>query len=336
MITGAWVQYKNSVLWRLVEKGVEVKGFGVERTGGAPATARRIYKTYEKDLVAAADKYNVPIEIIIACIATESGGAANAIRKEPGYISDVKTPHKISAGLMQTLISTARTAMKSEEIDRDWLLNARNSIMAGTAYLASLRSHTDMDPMKSAAAYNAGGVYWQKGAKNRWKMRMYPIGTGEHCDRFVKWFNDVFAVFALDGAPIGCQSLYVAYNGVAPASRPQVAATLLEKKDVIAVEATASSFWSKLQIGFAAVFGVPAAGSALFDSVAGVTDKVGGFFTRTLHMPDGSVKAILIAGVAVTAIAIYLNQRKVFAQHVENEISGVTDSTAYAGDGKTL
>jgi hypothetical protein len=27
-------------------------------------------------------------------------------------------------------------------------------------------------------------------------MRQYPIGTSEHCDRFVQWFNDCVQVFA--------------------------------------------------------------------------------------------------------------------------------------------
>jgi hypothetical protein len=27
-------------------------------------------------------------------------------------------------------------------------------------------------------------------------MLQYPIGTGEHCDRFVQWFNDCVQVFA--------------------------------------------------------------------------------------------------------------------------------------------
>ena len=29
-------------------------------------------------------------------------------------------------------------------------------------------------------------------------MRQYPIGTQEHADRFVKWFNDCFAMSERD------------------------------------------------------------------------------------------------------------------------------------------
>ena len=50
-----------------------------------------------------------------------------------------------------------------------------------------------------ACAYNAGGVYQQNGAENRWRMRQYPIGTGAHADRFVAWFNDCFRMYEADG-----------------------------------------------------------------------------------------------------------------------------------------
>lgn len=128
-------------------------------------------------------------------MATESGGRPTALRKEPRYISDDETPHQISPGLMQTLISTARETLKDDTLDREWLFVPRNSIKAGTSYINQQKSKTDLDPPKVACAYNAGGVYDNNGSDNRWKMRQYPIGTGEHCTRFVKWFND--AVFVL-------------------------------------------------------------------------------------------------------------------------------------------
>jgi hypothetical protein len=47
-----------------------------------------------------------------------------------------------------------------------------------------------------ACAYNAGGIYPNDGPDNRWKMRQYPIGSGAHADRFVRWFND--CVYAME------------------------------------------------------------------------------------------------------------------------------------------
>ena len=32
-------------------------------------------------------------------------------------------------------------------------------------------------------------------------MRQYPIGTAEHANRFVKWFNDCFEVLDQDNDP---------------------------------------------------------------------------------------------------------------------------------------
>jgi hypothetical protein len=192
----AFHAYQDSVRWRLTPTGVEVEGSGVERTPGTPSTVTRVWETYSSEINAAATEFSIPSVLIVATICTESSGKADAIRFEPGYKSDEETPGKVSPGLMQTLISTARSALPSEaaSIDRNWLLVAANSIRAGTAYIASQQGQTNCDPPMVAAAYNAGGIYHQTGAGNRWKMRQYPIGTGEHCDRFVKWFNDAVAV----------------------------------------------------------------------------------------------------------------------------------------------
>ncbi len=217
--------YQSSVKWRLTAHGVEIQGSGIERTLGEPQTVRNLWERFHGEINAAAQQRGVPCVLIVATIATEArirNGQAdpNSVRKEPGYTSDNGTPDRISAGLMQTLISTARSAMGSPAIDRQWLLNPANSIMAGTAYIAQQKPKTEFDPPKVAAAYNAGGVYHQTGQSNRWKMRQYPIGTGEHCDRFVRWFNDAVAV--LDNHPIRPAVPYsVLIAGVQPEPRPE-------------------------------------------------------------------------------------------------------------------
>ena len=146
----------------------------------------------------------MPAELIIATICTESRGDPDAVREEPGYESDERTPYKVSPGLMQTLISTARSALGDDTIDREWLLRPDNSIRAGTAYIASQWKKTPFDPPKVACAYNAGGVYHNTSNANRWRMRQYPINTSHHADRYTKWFNDCFRMFKSDGvAPEG-------------------------------------------------------------------------------------------------------------------------------------
>jgi hypothetical protein len=62
--------------------------------------------------------------------------------------------------------------------------------------IAQQRAQTELDPPLVAAAYNAGGLRYDSSAGNRWKLVQFPIGTSEHCDRFVKWFNDAVAVLA--------------------------------------------------------------------------------------------------------------------------------------------
>jgi hypothetical protein len=188
-------RYRDSVPWRVSPKGVVVNG-KLERTPGPPNTVTHVWETYHAAINAAASKYQVPAQLIVATICTETGGNAKAIRHEPGYKSDALTPNLVSPGIMQTLISTARSALRNPKIDGKWLLNPANSIMAGTCVIKQGSSVTHFDPPLVAAAYNAGSVIHQSGPANRWKLRQFPIGTSAHVDRFVKWFNDACAVLA--------------------------------------------------------------------------------------------------------------------------------------------
>lgn len=187
--------YKNSITWRLDETGIVIENNIPERTRGQPVTVSRIWEQFGDDISRWSVHFGVPAESLIATIATESGGKADAVREEPGYVSDDITPNKVSPGLMQTLISTASSALHNNDIDRQWLLVPAHSIQAGTAYIASQWEMTQYDPPKIACAYNAGAIYHNNNETNRWKMRQYPMGTGEHTDRFVKWFNDCMFVF---------------------------------------------------------------------------------------------------------------------------------------------
>jgi hypothetical protein len=83
---------------------------------------------------------------------------------------------------------------------RDWLFEPANAVAAGTGYIAKQARLTSLDPPLVAAAYNAGQLRYQGGSANRWKLRQFPIGTGEHVDRFVRFLNDAVAVLAAAGA----------------------------------------------------------------------------------------------------------------------------------------
>jgi soluble lytic murein transglycosylase-like protein len=185
--------------WRLTSQGLSIDGEAPQGTAGEPETARRVWREYGRSIEQWCTSAGVPVDLVIATICTESGGRSDAERLEPGYSSDRDTPGRISLGLMQTLISTARDTLEMPAIDRAWLLDPDNSIRAGTAYIAKQARVTGFDPPKVACAYNAGGIYPQAGPENRWKMRQFPIGKGTHADRFVQWFNDGFRMFAADG-----------------------------------------------------------------------------------------------------------------------------------------
>jgi hypothetical protein len=193
-----WHSFENSVRWRIVPEGVEIEGTGVERTRGRPGTVTRVWEAFGDDINEVARARKIPCALIIATICTESSGKPDAVRLEPGYTSDEATPHRVSVGLTQTLISTAREAMKMS-LGREWLRVPRNAINAGAAYMEKQARTTRLDPPLVAAAYNAGRLAHQNGEKNRWKLRQFPIGTSEHCDRFVKFYND--AVFMLASHP---------------------------------------------------------------------------------------------------------------------------------------
>ena len=198
--------FNNGVRWRLTTDGVEIEGSCIERTNGTPTTATTIWTNFNSDINQWSQAFNIPAVIIIATIATESSGKVDAISKEPGYVSDSATPGRISVGLMQTLISTARGTLHNNTIDRDDLKTSNISIQAGTSFIADQRSKTLLDPPKVACAYNAGSIVENRNVGNRWRMRQFPIGTSKHCDRFIKFFND--AVFVLKTTPLPVSVVY--------------------------------------------------------------------------------------------------------------------------------
>lgn len=191
-------RFTDSVEWLLNAQGLIVEHRPRETFGGEPVTVRSVWQRFSNPIEEWAQKLGVPVELIVATICTETRGDPAALRKEPGYVSDERTPDRISPGLMQTLISTARSTLGDNTINRGWLLEPANSIRAGSAYIASQWKLTHFDPPKVACAYNAGGVYPNASDHNRWKMRQYPINSSEHADRFVKWFNECFLMFEKD------------------------------------------------------------------------------------------------------------------------------------------
>ncbi|WP_237216456.1 peptidoglycan-binding protein [Falsiroseomonas oryziterrae] len=211
--------FSGGVRWKLTAAGLVVGG-ATPGAGGEMLAARRAFDWYGDALRRAATETGVPIELLVACACTEVLGAtrryataeaaARAAREEPGYVSDETTPHRVSIGVMQTLISTARQVMPLPpedpvmwRITRETLEDPAASIMAGASYIASQAPRTRLDPPVVACAYNAGSVYEQRGPANHWRMRQYPIGFPNHADRFVIFFNHALRLVAADRKLLG-------------------------------------------------------------------------------------------------------------------------------------
>ncbi len=180
---------QTGVSWALTVEGISVEGAPASRTGGEPKTVTRIWDNFGPQCADAARIHGVPVELIIATIATESGGNPDARRKEP-QIKDE------SVGLMQTLVGTARQELERPGLTADDLRDPATSIAAGTVYIANRRRKTHFDPPLVAASYNAGDLYKEDLSGNRWRLRCYPSGTGRHIDNFAAWFGDAMRVSA--------------------------------------------------------------------------------------------------------------------------------------------
>lgn len=186
----------GSVEWRLGTRGLQTRPGGILSPMGG-AALQRARQQYGEAVSQVSDWLAVPEALLWACMLTESTGKAEALRCEPGYVSDQATPGKISVGLMQPLLSTARDValrlpmlgLDPEEVSRDWLGVPENNLVVGAGLILLQAPKTQFDPPLVAAAYNAGGLYRDKAAGNPWKLRCYPLGTGAHISRFGGWFN---------------------------------------------------------------------------------------------------------------------------------------------------
>jgi peptidoglycan hydrolase-like protein with peptidoglycan-binding domain len=194
---GQWhSRFSGGGQWRLTAQGLEVRNDSVQASAGLDAKVAVVLREwFGNEIRAQARKSGVPVELIVATICAESAGSARdrascaaAERREKGFRSEAATPHRISIGCMQTLISTAcgtlgRTVSGAE------LRDPAVSIEAGTAYMAQQAGRTLLDPPVVACAYNAGSVRHEPSASNRWRMVQFPVGTSAHADRFVSFFN---------------------------------------------------------------------------------------------------------------------------------------------------
>ncbi|WP_305799099.1 peptidoglycan-binding protein [Roseococcus sp. SDR] len=177
--------------WRLTPQGLAIEGQALPGNT-PPRIAAACWARHQTPLEAAARRFAVPVELLLATACTESGGRAEAVREEPGFTSDAATPHRVSPGLMQTLISSAREALGDPRLDRAALLDAATSAAAGAAFIARQARVTGFDPPLVAIAYNAGSL---RPASNPWGLVQTQRGNGHfHADSFCAFFNDALTV----------------------------------------------------------------------------------------------------------------------------------------------
>ncbi len=195
------------------------------RTPGAPITVQEVLSRHGAAVRAASERYDVPQELIVMTIATETARYRNmgftgpdTFRWEQGYTVgatgdpalDGKEKGDYSAGPMQVLSDTARWMNNVYTLGYDndatfkffknkpseapaalGLYDSEICIDVGTAYIRHNMPRTGTDPLLVAAAYNAGGLY--PSSQNRWRIRSH----GNHLDRAAEWYGD--ACFVLNG-----------------------------------------------------------------------------------------------------------------------------------------
>ncbi len=218
-------RYPDAAPWWLAEDGIAQQGRDHRPDAAEARLAATLLARHAEAIATAATRFPVPVELVLATIGTESAGDARAFRAEPGCdaADPARTPHRVSAGLMQTLLSTAREALGDPAITLDALCNPSLSIRAGMAVIWRQAPATRLDPPLVACAYNAGSLRYEASAGNAWRLVQYPLGTGRHADRFCRALAAALEAVRRAGPaalPPGTPSLVALLAAAAPSAAP--------------------------------------------------------------------------------------------------------------------
>lgn len=215
--------------WRVDRRGIFLRSGpdAPQHTPGEPVTIETALEHYAEAIAAASRRFDVPPELILMTIATETGAmrkhaftGPNTFRWEAHVkltttgdaAVDGKVKGDYSAGPMQILSNTAREVNARQalgyanETDLKWfttrpasapknlgLYDGERNIMLGTGYIHQQRGDTGLNPVLVAAAYNAGSL--RVSGTGPWRIRVH----GDHLDRACSWFGDACAVLAVFG-----------------------------------------------------------------------------------------------------------------------------------------
>lgn len=221
----SWRRYQGGWGWQILEDGRIRLEHGLDaagdfayyceldeedclRTRGEPLTMRTLYAEHGEALHLASARFLVPLSWIAGLIAVEARRFANrsfdvlSLRDEDdwSFQNYQERPHRVSAGLMQTLLSTARQMASLHdinleiegeivELDLGDLCRPELSIKLGTAYMRYHMEQGVDDPIELIAAYNAGGVY--PSTRHPWHLRVF---GATRIPKFVAFHNDLIEV----------------------------------------------------------------------------------------------------------------------------------------------
>ena len=186
---GPWKPSSDSVTWRIDESGFVVLEDG-RRLMGSRIFARSCFLQHGDSFRRWASAYsqNLTVAHLVATAITESGcSEAEAQGSVDGKSTGLM---QVTGYTCETLLPlVGRSGMREKDCLKKMAEDADFSIELAAAYMTHpAQVHlTDLDPPKVAAAYNAGGLYFD--AANPWRLR----STGNHIDRFVAAYNSYVA-----------------------------------------------------------------------------------------------------------------------------------------------
>lgn len=186
---------------------------GAVRTKGDPRTARVLLEEYGEHIRDAAALTELPTAWIAAMVTIESKRIPGLLAFDPislrdedgsGFSKYRSRKNRVSAGLMQTLLSTAEDVQFDHVVLQMWsdafngpggkldlcdLCVPRLSIALGAAYMLRQVERFGRDPVLLVGAYNAGGVY--STSRNPWRIRTY---GADRIPKFAAYHNDILSV----------------------------------------------------------------------------------------------------------------------------------------------
>ena len=199
---GGWEQLRDGIKWRIDPDGFVLLSDG-QRPTGSRLFARSCFMRYGKSFERWAGTYGKGLGIahLVATAITESGCS-----EEKGMSS----VDGLSTGIMQVTGKTCqgllrhlgRAPLSKDDCMIKMADDPDFSVELGAAYITQPMQVqlTSLSPPKVAAAYNAGGVYFDAG--NPWHMRC----TGNHIDRFVSAYNAYVAWHREEGGDLSAVS----------------------------------------------------------------------------------------------------------------------------------